>query len=33
MNAKKEETRRQRLQRLIESCVKCERIGVLPSKK
>jgi len=32
MNAKKEETRQQRLQRLIESCVKGERIGVLPAK-
>ena len=32
MSAKKEETRRQRLQRLIESCVKGERIGVLPKK-
>jgi len=30
MSAKKEETRRQRLQRLVESCVKGERIGVLP---
>ena len=33
MNAKKEETRVSRLQRLIESSAKGERIGVLPSKK
>ena len=32
MSAKKEETRSARLQRLIESCAKGERIGVLPSK-
>jgi uncharacterized protein YdeI (YjbR/CyaY-like superfamily) len=32
MNAKKEETRTSRLQRLIESSAKGERIGVLPSK-
>ena len=33
MSAKKEETRSARLQRLIESCARGERIGVLPSKK
>ena len=33
MSAKKEETRSSRLQRLIESSAKGERIGVLPSKK
>ncbi|HXQ72123.1 MAG TPA: YdeI/OmpD-associated family protein [Pyrinomonadaceae bacterium] len=33
MSAKKEETRLARLQRLIESSAKGERIGVLPSKK
>lgn len=33
MSAKKEETRAARLQRLIESSAKGERIGVLPSKK
>ena len=33
MSAKKEETRSARLQRLIESCAKGERIGVLPAKK
>lgn len=32
MSAKKEETRSRRLQRLIESSAKGERIGVLPSK-
>ncbi|HEX5889422.1 MAG TPA: YdeI/OmpD-associated family protein [Pyrinomonadaceae bacterium] len=32
MSAKKEETRSARLQRLIESCAKGERIGVLPAK-
>ena len=32
MSAKKEETRSVRLKRLIESCGKGERIGVLPSK-
>ena len=33
MSAKKEETRSARLQRLIESSARGERIGVLPSKK
>lgn len=33
MSAKKEETRLARLQQLIESCARGERIGVLPSKK
>jgi uncharacterized protein YdeI (YjbR/CyaY-like superfamily) len=33
MSAKKEETRAARLQRLIESAARGERIGVLPSKK
>lgn len=33
MSAKKEETRAARLQRLIESCARGERIGVLPSAK
>jgi len=33
MSAKKEETRLARLQRLIESSARGERIGVLPSKK
>ena len=32
MSAKKEETRLTRLRRLIESCAKGERIGVLPKK-
>lgn len=32
MSAKKEETRATRLQRLIESCAKGERIGTLPKK-
>jgi uncharacterized protein YdeI (YjbR/CyaY-like superfamily) len=32
MSAKKEETRLTRLRRLIESCAKRERIGVLPKK-
>jgi uncharacterized protein YdeI (YjbR/CyaY-like superfamily) len=32
MSAKKEETRATRLQRLIESCAKGERIGMLPKK-
>jgi uncharacterized protein YdeI (YjbR/CyaY-like superfamily) len=33
MSAKKQETRARRLQRLIDSSAKGERIGVLPSKK
>ena len=33
MSAKKEETRTARLKRLIDSCAKGERIGVLPSQK
>lgn len=32
MSAKKEETRSARLRRLVESCAKGERIGVLPAK-
>jgi hypothetical protein len=32
MSAKKEETRAARLRRLIESCARGERIGMLPKK-